>query len=155
VEALSHRRGRHQLKFGFDIATIHVISNDRLTQSYTFPNLTAYLNTINRVLSQATGLPFNAYSQLQQSFGNNVADHTTNSYNFYAQDDFQLRPGLTLSYGLRYERNQYPSLDPNAPLADSRLSAATRLISLPALVLPGRSTVRRWSGPVSEFSTTR
>jgi hypothetical protein len=120
VEALSHRRGKHQLKTGFDIATIHVISKDRLTQSYTFPNLTAYLNTVNHVVNPATGLPFNAYSQLQQSFGNNVADHTTNSYNFYAQDDVQLRPGLTLSYGLRYERNQYPPLDPNAPLADSR-----------------------------------
>jgi hypothetical protein len=120
VEAYSRHWGRHQFKAGFDIATIHVISKDRLTQTYTFPNLTAYLNTVNQMTNPATGKPFNAYSQLQQSFGVNQADHTTNSYNFYAQDDFQIRSNLTLSYGLRYERNQYPGLSASAPLSDSR-----------------------------------
>ncbi|HXB72021.1 MAG TPA: TonB-dependent receptor [Candidatus Acidoferrales bacterium] len=120
VDALSRRVGRHQFKVGFDIATIHVISKDRLTTTFSFPNLAAYLNTVNRVVNPATGQPFNAYSQLQQSFGNNVADYTTNSFNFYAQDDFKITPKFTLSYGLRYEYLAYPSLDLNAPLKDSR-----------------------------------
>ena len=57
---------------------------------------------------------------MTQDFGNNTATHRTNSYNFYAQDDFQIRPNFTLSYGIRYEYLAYPSLDPNAPLQASR-----------------------------------
>jgi hypothetical protein len=119
IDALSHRWQRHQFKFGVDIGNIHVISQDRLTETFSFSNLTNYLNTINHVVNPATGTT-NWYTQLVQAFGNNVADHTTNSYNFYAQDTFQITPKLTLSYGLRYEFLKYPSLDPNAPLPNSR-----------------------------------
>ena len=119
VEGLTRTRGRHQFKFGFDIGTIHVISKDRLAETFTFSNLTNYLNTVNHVVNPATGTT-NWYTQLVQAFGNNVADHRTNSYNFYAQDTFQVTPKLTLSYGLRYEFLQYPGLDPNAPLVNSR-----------------------------------
>jgi hypothetical protein len=119
IDALSRRWGRHQFKFGFDIATIHVISKDRLTETFSFSNLTNYLNTVNHVVNPATGTT-NWYTQLVQAFGNNVADHTTNSYNFYAQDAFQITPKFTLSYGLRYEFLQFPDLDPKAPLQKSR-----------------------------------
>jgi outer membrane receptor protein involved in Fe transport len=119
IDGLSHRVGRHQLKFGFDIGTIHVISQDRLAQTFTFSNLTNYLNAINGVSNPASGTT-NWYTQLVQAFGNNRADHRTNSYNFYAQDTFQATPKLTLSYGLRYEFLQYPSLDANAPVVTSR-----------------------------------
>ena len=119
VDALNKRWGRHQFKFGFDIGAIHVISKDRLTQTFTFSNLTNYLNTVNKVVNPATGTT-NWYAQLVQAFGNNVADHSTVSYNFYAQDTFQITPKVTLSYGLRYEFLNYPGLDPNAPLPASR-----------------------------------
>jgi outer membrane receptor protein involved in Fe transport len=119
IDALSRRWNQHQFKFGFDIGTIHVISKDRLTETFTFSNLTNYLNTVNRVVNPATGTT-NWYAQLVQAFGNNVANHTTNSYNFYAQDTFQITPKFTLSYGLRYEYLQYPGLDTNAPLKNSR-----------------------------------
>ena len=119
VEALNHRSGRHQLKFGFDIATIHVISKDRLTETFSFSSLTNYLNTVNGMVNPATGTT-NWYTQLVQAFGNNVADHDTQSYNFYAQDSFQIAPRFTLSYGLRYELLKYPPLDPTAPMANSR-----------------------------------
>jgi hypothetical protein len=119
IDALSKRWDRHQFKFGLDLGTIHVISNDRLAQTFTFSNLTNYLNTINHVVNPATGTT-NWYTQLVQGFGNNVADHTTNSFNFYAQDTFQVTSRVTLSYGLRYEFLKYPGLDPNAPLQNSR-----------------------------------
>lgn len=119
VDGLSHRWGRHQFKFGFDIATIHLISKDRLTETYSFSNLTNYLNTVNKVINPATGTT-NWYTQLVQAFGTNVADHNTHSYNFYAQDNFQVNRKLMLYYGLRYEFLKYPTLDANAPLKDSR-----------------------------------
>ena len=55
VDGLSRRWGRHQFKFGFDIGTIHVISKDRLAETFTFSNLTSYLNTVNHVVNPATG----------------------------------------------------------------------------------------------------
>lgn len=118
-DALSRRWGRHQFKFGIDMGTIHVISKDRLTETFTFSNLQNYLNTINHVVNPATGTT-NWYTQLVQAFGNNTADHRTNFFDFYAQDTFQVSPSFTLSYGLRYEFNAYPSLDAQAPIASSR-----------------------------------
>jgi len=119
IETLNRRSGRHSYKFGFDIATIQVISSDRLAQTYSFASLGQYLNTLAGVMNPTTGRPFN-YTQLTEDFGNNTAQHRTNSYNFYAQDDFQIRPNFTLSYGIRYEYLAYPDLDKNAPLPASR-----------------------------------
>jgi len=119
IETLNRRSGRHSYKIGFDIATIEVISADRLSLTYTFANLSQYLNTLAGVINPATGRAYN-YTQLTQDFGNNTAQHRTNSFNFYAQDDFQIRPNFTLSYGIRYEYLAYPELDKNAPLATSR-----------------------------------
>src|SRR5215831_16729361 len=111
IDNLSYRRGRHQFKVGFDIDTIHVVSADRLALTYTFANLAQYLNALNGTAN---------YTQLTQEFGDNTASHTTNSFNFFAQDDFHLTPKLTLSYGIRYEYLAYPSLPSNAPLPESR-----------------------------------
>jgi hypothetical protein len=84
----------HQFKFGFDIATIHVISNDRVTETFTFSNLTNYLNGVNRTINPATGTT-NWYTQWVRAFGNNVADHNTDSISLYAQDAFQVSPKLS------------------------------------------------------------
>jgi outer membrane receptor protein involved in Fe transport len=100
---------------------------------------------VNHVVNPATGTT-NWYAQLVQAFGNNVADHTTNSYNFYAQDTFQVTPRVTLSYGLRYEYLQYPGLDPNAPLQNSRSVRSDPLDWAPRFGLtwrPGDKTVVR------------
>ncbi len=119
IETLNRRSGRHAYKFGFDMATIEVISSDRLSQTYTFASLNQYLFTLAGTINSFNNKPFN-YTQLTQDFGNNVAQHRTGSYNFYAQDDFQIRPNFTLSYGLRYEYLAYPELDKTAPLSASR-----------------------------------
>ena len=111
IDNLNYTRGRHQLKFGFDIDTIHVVSADRLNLTYTFANLAQYLSALKGTAN---------YTQLTQEFGDNTANHTTNSFNFFAQDDFHVTPKLTLSYGLRYEYLAYPALPSSAPLAESR-----------------------------------
>ena len=118
VDAFNYRWGRHQFKLGFDVATIGVTSGDRLLLQYSFSNLSQYLDTLaGKPL--ANGRPTN-YVQITQDFGNNIAGHRTNHYNFFVQDDFRITPRLTVSYGLRYEYLAYPSLEKNAPLVESR-----------------------------------
>lgn len=118
IDNFSRSWGKHQLKFGTDIDTIHVTSQDRLLLQYSFASLSQYLNTLNGVVNPATGRPFN-YTQLTQDFGTNYAAHRTTPINFFAQDDFRSR-NLTLYYGLRWEYRIWPSLQENAPLAISR-----------------------------------
>ena len=119
VDNLSIRRGKHSVKLGMDIATIKVAQLDRLALTFQFANLQQYLNTVNRVTNPATGRPF-LYEQLTQQFGDNTAEHRTQFYNFFAQDEWRVRRDLTLTYGIRWELPQYPSLQNSAPLPTSR-----------------------------------
>jgi hypothetical protein len=113
IENFSYTMGKHQLKFGADLDTIHVQSIDRLTLQFTFSGLTQYLNTIN-------GVSGYNYATLTEQFGNNTATHLTTPLNLYAEDHFQVSPKLALSYGLRWEYRWWPTLNQNAPLAISR-----------------------------------
>ena len=113
IDNFTWTAGRHAVKFGFDVDTVRVISQDRLNLQYSFANLQQYLNTINHV-------PGANYTQLTQQFGSNIARHRTWPINLFAQDDFHITPKLTLSYGLRWEGRVFPALNRNAPLAISR-----------------------------------
>jgi hypothetical protein len=130
IDNLSYFMGRHSFKFGTDISSTKLIQSDRLALTFAFNGLAGvtplqqYLNTINHVLD-ANGKPF-TYSQLTQTFGNNRAEHRTESYNFFAQDDIKILPNLTLNLGARYEYLQYPDL-----LSDVPLDASKRINSDP------------------------
>lgn len=129
IDDFSYSLGRHQLRFGVDVDTIHVYSQDRLTDTYTFSGISTstltvsalqvYLNTIKGVINPLTKAPYN-YTTFTQAFGTNIAEHRTIPLNFYAQDHFQVNPKLSLNYGLRWEYRIFPTLNQNAPLAISR-----------------------------------
>ncbi len=113
IDNFSYTAGNHQFKFGTDIDTIEVDSTDRLLLQFTFANLTQYLNTL-------AGVPGANYTQLQQQFGNNFAQHRTTPINLFGEDHWRVKPNFTLSYGLRWEYRLFPTLNQNAPLAISR-----------------------------------
>lgn len=119
IDNFTYTIGRHQLKFGGDVDTIHVQSIDRLAYQYTFASLTQYLNTINGRIDPTTGKLSN-YSTLTEAFGNNSAEHRTNPLNLFAEDHWQFTPNVLLSFGLRWEYRFYPTLNQTAPLAISR-----------------------------------
>ncbi len=119
IDDFSYSLGSHQLRFGTDIDTINVLSQDRLPYQYTFASLQLYLNTINGVTNPATNRPYN-YTTFTQAFGNNVANHRTTPINFYAQDHWRISDKFSLNYGLRWEYRFFPTLNQNAPLAISR-----------------------------------
>jgi hypothetical protein len=90
-DIVSHMAGRHLLKFGFDARKIQDNSvnetNDRGV--YTFSSETDFLN------GQA--------ASWVQAFGPTALGFRTALYAAFAQDDFRLRPDLTLNFGLRWE----------------------------------------------------
>lgn len=90
-------RGRHTLKTGTSVRRIHVNGgnlNSTFRGTLTFNSLAGFL----------AGTP-NAYSIIA---GNPRMGLRRTEWQSYAQDDFRLRPNLTLNLGLRYEFNTPP-----------------------------------------------
>ncbi len=91
IDNLAITRGRHTLKIGGEIRRAHVNVADPAFDSIsvTFANRQALLD--NRVDSVAI------------TTGNDVLGTRKTYYYAYVQDDFKMRPNLTLNLGLRYE----------------------------------------------------
>ena len=91
VDNLSHQAGAHALRAGVDF----VFNDDTITfprsvrGSYSFSSLANFL----------TG----NYSGFTQTFGNPVVSQENPNMGIYAQDEWRVRPGLTLNLGLRYD----------------------------------------------------
>jgi hypothetical protein len=109
-DTLSLVRGRHQLKFGGDAIVAHTGGNSKefggpiykgqfvyntCTQTLTFCESSAYLNNINNVRTYT------------QSYGN--ASYLVDDvlWSSFAQDNYRLRPDLTVNLGLRYEQQTF------------------------------------------------
>ncbi len=103
TDSLNWVHGRHIFKAGFDV---------RITQQ------NAFADVESRGLIEFTGFSGNALAEMLQdalsysaiAYLNNPSHLRTNSYDFYAQDVFRMRPNLTLTLGLRYEYNT-PAVD--------------------------------------------
>lgn len=93
MDTLSKLTGRHSLKFGFNIKRVqaNMISPQRTFGSILFDNITQFL----------TGRA-NSFSFVKPGSDVNRGIRFT-VFGFFIQDDFQVRPGLTLNIGLRYE----------------------------------------------------
>jgi hypothetical protein len=99
-------KGNHLVKFGFDFrATQQNAFRD--VQSRGFLNFSDQAFTGNALADLLLGLP-------AITGGARLDNHQhirTESYNFYVNDSFRIRPRLTLTAGLRYEYNS-PPVDP-------------------------------------------
>ncbi|MBI2689076.1 MAG: TonB-dependent receptor [Acidobacteria bacterium] len=99
VDNLSWVKGNHNIKFGGEFRQVRLYTDRLGGVTYAFSNLNAFLaNTpaisVNGDLSAPS--PFN-----NGATGNRFGK--TEMFSAYAQDEFKLRPNLTLTYGLRYE----------------------------------------------------
>lgn len=161
IDNLTWIKGNHNFKFGGEIRPVRLYNDQQGGTTYAFANVAAFLaNTPSSVAftgtlsdkSPFTGLSGNAF--LKQSY--NI---------FYAQDEFKLRPNLTVSYGLRYEyytplredrnkavvfdmlKGDIVPLDTRSWYASSKLNFGPRLgISWSPMALKGKTVIRIGAG---------
>ena len=131
-DTLFYTHGNHTVTFGLD--SVH--NDDLINNTYesngvfTYSYLSTYLADINSetsgkkrcnttALSAATATTSAVgtspcYSSLAQGFGPPVFDVGTYDYGFFGQDNWKIRPRLTLQLGLRWDYEALPS--PSATL---------------------------------------
>jgi hypothetical protein len=115
LDNASYARGHHLAKFGFDFraAQQNAFRDVQARGFLTFSDQTPF--TGNALADLLLGLP-------TLTGGARLDNHQhlrTESYNFYINDSFRVRPNLTVSAGLRYEYNSPPvDVDDRATLYD-------------------------------------
>ncbi len=110
---LTHIRGDHAYKFGFDIQNVADTRTRTASQLYTFPTVASY----QAAVSGANRL---GYTSFTQYFGETDLDYSSNLYGMYVQDDWRIMPTLKILYGVRYDLYDAPNPNAAAPFEASR-----------------------------------
>jgi outer membrane receptor protein involved in Fe transport len=96
TENLTFTSGRHQMKTGFDF---RILKNS----SPFLPNVNG-----NFQFNSGTQLAANTPDSLQVAFGPATLVYDEFDHFYYFQDDWRIRPNLTLNLGVRYENTGQP-----------------------------------------------
>jgi hypothetical protein len=110
-EHFSWVKGNHTIKLGgnFQRATTNSIRNNArtgITVGY-FTSYAGYMHPsdVTHVTDDIEQLLLGKADNADREFGDTHRHITQNSIGFYAQDDWKIKPRLTLNFGLRYEVN--------------------------------------------------
>ncbi len=97
TNSLSYLTGNHALKFGVDWRKLEV-------KSFFFPTVRGRLaySTLQNFVDDFAGLAATVNRPIPG--GDIIGFYYWNEIYFYAQDEWKIRPNLTLTYGVRYER---------------------------------------------------
>jgi len=94
-DTLNYLRGKHSFKFGGEARRFYNNNFTLDTGAFTFPNVTAFL--AGNANSFAVTIGDRSSAIIQNNFG------------LYVQDNFKVRPNVTLELGLRYDWNMTPT----------------------------------------------
>lgn len=99
IDNINYTRGNHNFRFGGEVRSVRLYTDRQGGTTYTYASLQNFLaGTLQSI--QFTG-DLSATSPFTGITG--VREAKQQYYIAYAQDQWQIRPGLTLNYGLRYE----------------------------------------------------
>lgn len=99
IDNLNYTRGNHNFRFGGEVRPIRLYTDRQGGTTYTYASLQNFLagnlQSIQFLGDLSATSPFTGVSGIREA--------KQAYYIAYAQDQWQIRPGLTLNYGLRYE----------------------------------------------------
>src|SRR5580704_14813408 len=117
ADTVAWSHNTHLFKFGFDVNHVHDTEVNLFEGfgAYSYSTRVDYISDF--VAAQTSHAPFcgtataplNCYSSFAQGFGTPGFQFATNDVAFFAQDDWRIRPRLTVNLGLRYETEIMPS----------------------------------------------
>jgi hypothetical protein len=112
-DTVSMTRGKHNMKFGVDIADIRV----RDAIPFNFYGTISYLTVTGGYTGLANYIDdFGGKSgTIAQNFGSPTARPHLISQNYFAQDTWKVMQNLSIDYGIRYEYNGAPFNAPGTP----------------------------------------
>ena len=127
------------LKFGFDFTRLYYLNDPIGAPNYTFYNLWDFVNDA----PEAEGGPFQSTTGIPGGFRN---DNRQNMFGVFFQDDWKLRPNLTVSAGLRYSYFG-PLTDKNNNMSVLSFGSGTSLLT--AITL--RTGIGAWNAQKLNF----
>jgi hypothetical protein len=129
ADTVSWSHGKHLFRFGEDINRVHDLIGNLFRESgeFSYNNRADYISDFAAFknafaqppcLSGAVHIP--CYSQFNQGFGPPIFNFTTVDFGLFFQDDWRIKPRLTLNLGMRWDYQHMPSTQiPNPLLAAS------------------------------------
>jgi carboxypeptidase family protein/TonB-dependent receptor-like protein len=136
ADTVAWNHNTHLLKFGFDFN--HVQDSDiNLFEgfgAYSYNSRADYIsdytvaaNNLPTALCGTSAAHLPCYANFAQGFGTPGFSFATNDLAFFVQDDWRIRPRLTLNLGLRWETELMPSPQiPNPALPATRVFPSDR-----------------------------
>jgi hypothetical protein len=104
IDNFSYSRGNHTYKAGVDLRYILDNQVSPTFSRYTFATAADYQAAVS-------GAAPRSYSSFVQTFGEPKLAYSSFFTSLFAQDDWKVRPNLTVTYGVRYDLYKIPTAD--------------------------------------------